>query len=467
MRPFWREQFAITVAAAAWCATFLPLALPMWCGIAALVAAALMRFRVALLIGVAIAVAVCSAHALEGLRDPPTGEWSGPARLVGDPDVRGAATVVAVATGVGRLEARAWGAAGRLLAQRSNGDIVVLTGRLSPLGSAWSVARHQRARLDVERTSPSHRRWWVMQIPATIRSLVIDGAGGLPPDQRSVYTGFVLGDDRGRSDEVTEWFQRAGLSHLLVVSGQNVLFVMFLCAPILRRAAPRLRLAATVAVLVLFAAVTGFEPSVLRAATMAGVAALAVFLGRPADGRRVLAVAVTVLVLVDPLLTRSVGFLLSVAASGGIVLLAPRIESALPGPRRLRSVVAVTVAAQLAVAPILVPMFGPMPLVSIPANVLVEPLAALVMMWGSSVGVVAGLFGGPIDTLLQLPVRVGLWWIMGVARVASSLPVPSVGLAPLAFVVVAVCGAVGLRRIVGRSRGAITVQSTIVTGGGR
>ena len=66
---------------------------------------------------------------------------------------------------------------------------------------------------------------------------------------------------------------------------------------------------------------TRFEPSVLRAAAMASLAAVSVFLARPASGIRLLALATTGLLLVDPLLVWSVGFLLSVGATAGIVLL--------------------------------------------------------------------------------------------------------------------------------------------------
>jgi competence protein ComEC len=111
----------------------------------------------------------------------------------------------------------------------------------------------------------------------------------------------------------------------------------------------------------------------------------------------------------------------------------------------------VTISAQLAVAPFLVPMFGPMPVVAIPANVLAEPAAALVMMWGCSVGIVAGLVGPGLATLLHMPTSVGLWWVMGVARVAARTPLGSVGLPACAglaaaLVVVAVAPRISGRR---------------------
>ena len=88
----------------------------------------------------------------------------------------------------------------------------------------------------------------------------------------------------------------------------------------------------------------------------------------------------------------------------GIAFLESPIRSALRAPAALRSAVSVTLAAQLAVAPVLMTMFGPMSVISLPANVLAGPIAGAVMAWGMTAGVVAGLipaFAGPIHLVTQ------------------------------------------------------------------
>src|SRR5205085_6821192 len=95
-------------------------------------------------------------------------------------------------------------------------------------------------------------------------------------------------------------------------------------------------------------------PSVLRAEAMAGLALLASTMGRPVSGVRILALAVAGLLLIDPLLVGSLGFLLSVGASAGILLLSKPITALLPGPRPLAEALGVTLAAQVGVAPVLV-----------------------------------------------------------------------------------------------------------------
>ena len=116
----------------------------------------------------------------------------------------------------------------------------------------------------------------------------------------------------------------SGLSHLLAVSGENVAFTLALAGPLLRRLRVGPRTLVALGVVFVFAAMTRFEPSVLRASAMAVVALLAAFAG-PARGAwaRVLAYAVIVLLIADPFLLRSVGFWLSCGASAGIAFLEP------------------------------------------------------------------------------------------------------------------------------------------------
>lgn len=205
-------------------------------------------------------------------------------------------------------------------------------------------------------------------------------------------------------------------------SGQNVAFLLVLVSPFTRRSSLGVRWVVTIGVIAAFAVVTRFEPSVLRASAMAALAVTASWMGRPTGTLRLLALAVAGLVLVDPLLVHSVGFQLSVAASGGIAVLAPVVASHLRGPAWWREALAVTVAAQLGVAPVLVPRFGGMPVVALVANVVAVPVAGLVTTWGLPAGVVAGLGGPAVARVAHLPTHLLIGWVAMVARVAASVP---------------------------------------------
>lgn len=314
------------------------------------------------------------------------------------------------------------------LAVLDAGDQVILHGWFRPLELyderyRW---RHAVGRFDAHDLtafkgpdSPS------MQIANEARNLVLRGTQTLPPTQRALVGGFLLGDTRGLPDEVVESFRSAGLSHLLAVSGANVAFTLAMLGPLLRRAPRTIRLLATFAALLVFGAMTRWEPSVLRACAMAACTVLALHVGRPARATRVLAIAVCVLLVLDPFLVHSVGFQLSCGASLGIAVLSRPITAKLRGPQWFREGVGTTAAAQLGVAPVLLPVFGSMPLVALPANLLAVPIAGPLTTWGLTSGVVAG-FLRPISSglvaLVLLPTRLMADAMLGIADAAARVP---------------------------------------------
>jgi competence protein ComEC len=247
---------------------------------------------------------------------------------------------------------------------------------------------------------------------------------------------MLFGDDRGQPADIADDFRAAGLGHLLAVSGQNVAFLLALAGPLLRRLRIDARLATTLGLVLFFAMLTRFEPSVLRACAMASVAATTSAVGRHMSPLRALGLAVTILVLVDPLVVHTVAFQLSVAACLAIVVAAPPLAAGLPGPRALTDSVAVTVAAQIGVAPLLLRSFGAVPLAAVPANVLAAPAAGLVMVWGLPAGLLAGTIGG-LAPVLHIPTRALLWWVATIAAATTRADLGTIGLA--GTVAVALC----------------------------
>jgi competence protein ComEC len=265
-------------------------------------------------------------------------------------------------------------------------------------------------------------------VPAAnaLRATVLRGIASLPATERALLAGFLLGDTRDLPDGVLERFRAAGLSHLLAVSGANVAFVLSMLGPALRRLSRTPRLIATLVTLVLFGAMTRWEPSVLRACAMATCAVVAVHAGRPARAVRTLAIAATVLIAIDPFLVHSIAFLLSCTASLGIATLGPGLASRLRGPEWLRESLATTASAQIGVTPVLLPVFGSIPLIALPANVLAVPLAGPLTTWGLAAGGVGGLLASPapgIARLLQLPTHVLADAVLGIADAAGRVPV--------------------------------------------
>ncbi|HUH06292.1 MAG TPA: ComEC/Rec2 family competence protein [Egibacteraceae bacterium] len=294
---------------------------------------------------------------------------------------------------------------------------VIATAR--PLGTEGFDAHvrrlHAAVALDagrLERTGPPGR---VLRATTVIRERSRAAFDlRLAADSASLLSGLVLGDARGRSEQRAEQFKAAGLTHLVVVSGRHVAVLLagVLALSSLLGAGARARRWIALASLAWFVVLVRWQPSVLRAGAMASLVLGAGLLGRGRDARHALAMAVLVLLLVDPLLAGQLGFGLSVTATAGVLVLAPVIAARLPGPKALRLPLAVTLGAQLGAAPLLFQLQGGIPLAAIPANLLAVPAAGL----AQTIGLIAGLVsqvsvpaGGGVAAAARPPLAVVRW----------------------------------------------------------
>ena len=373
--------------------------------------------------------ALLGAKAIDGLADPPDGPVEGWVTLLDDPRPLGTNGVrVTVRHGDARLEARAYGVVAARLDDALAGERVHVSGTARAAVGDWHRWRHVAATLNVDAVSDRAGAAPLSGFANGVRRLLESGARSLSGDSRAMFAGMVYGDDRHQSPRLYDDFRAAGLGHLLVVSGQNVAFVLALASPAMARVRPGVRLVVLLALLGVFATLTRFEPSVLRAVAMAGVAVMSAALGRPEAGRRTLAWAVAAILLADPFLVRVLAFQLSVCATCGLLWITPALAEMLPGPRPLRLAIATTAGAQLAVMPLLVAVFGTVPLASLPANVVAGPASAPVMMWGLTGGLGAGLLGEKLAWLIHRPTAALLWWVRSVAEAAAAAPPAMLGI---------------------------------------
>lgn len=324
------------------------------------------------------------------------------------------------------------------------GDRVVIEGRLAPLGTGAYEDRarwkHAVGGLDEAHVVGLAAPHGLLAVANAIRAEILRGTRSLAPTTRALVAGFLLGDTRGIPGPIIDDYRNSGLSHLLAVSGENVAFVMALAAPLLRRLRLGSRTAVALTIVAVFAAMTRFEPSVLRASAMAAIALLATLSGRPASSVRVLAYAVVGLLLVDPFLVHSVAFALSCGASAGIAFLSRPIGTRLPGPRFLREPLAVSLAAQVGVMPVLLWVFGTFPLITPVSNLVAAPAAELLGVYGFFASGVAG-FVPRLGPLVQQPTAVLVTWITSVAAAGAAVPLSIDGRGALGLTGLACAGA--------------------------
>lgn len=418
---------AIAAAAAAGAAS--PTALPLWMGVALAVVALAGRWWWLAALGIGLLCSSLAHRSWAGLEPLGADTRAGVVTAVSDAERSGGQTRVVVRLGDDRFHASGWGPLAAALEAIEAGDRVWMSGKVTPYGGSRErqAALHVADRLQVDQVGTVSDGAVIWRIANSLRHAMADGAASLGQERRGLFTGLVYGDDRAQAPLVAADFRVAGLTHLLAVSGQNVAFLLALLGPLLVRLPRSPRLVAALVALGLFAVMTRLEPSVLRATFMAGLALLGRWSGRDVATSHLLPTAVTVLLVIDPLLIETVAFQLSVAASAGILVVTPLIAARLPHDGPISEALAVTLGAQLAVAPLLTHTFGPVSLATVPANLLAGPAAGLVMVWGMTAGVVAGMVGGPVAAAIHQPTRALLWWLETVAHHAGHPAIPSVG----------------------------------------
>lgn len=259
----------------------------------------------------------------------------------------------------------------------------------------------------INRDNQSLRYWlyvWRRQAGDKLRSLVSE-------PYATLATGMMWGDDSGLLTELKIDFRRTGTSHLLAVSGFNVmvltkvLFWFFIALGLWRRQASLVVLAA----IGLFIVFSGGEPSVVRAGIMGSVLLVGQVLSRPPDRFNMLAGTAVAMLFVEPPLLVDLGWQLSFAAMIGLAYLSPFLAAKLqflPESLGWRQAGAETLAAALATMPVVVARLEEVSLITPLTNLMVAPVPVAVYIFGLS-----SLLLGMINDWLAAPV---IWLLSAV-----------------------------------------------------
>ncbi|HTZ42259.1 MAG TPA: ComEC/Rec2 family competence protein [Jatrophihabitans sp.] len=264
------------------------------------------------------------------------------------------------------------------------------------------------------------------RVAGRVRAGLQRASAGLPALPGGLLPGLIDGDTSRLDPVLANRFQVAGLTHLTAVSGANCAILIGAVAMLLRRfgASPRTTALIGLLVLAAFVVIARPSPSVLRAAVMATIALLALATGRQRSAVPALAATALALLVWQPSLAVNLGFALSVAATGALLLVAPGWVRALRArgvPPGIAEAVAIAAAAHLVTVPLIAGISGSISLVAIPANVLAEPVVGVATILG---------FLAALASLLWLPAAVAFaelagWpcrWLVWVADYFGTLP---------------------------------------------
>lgn len=214
-------------------------------------------------------------------------------------------------------------------------------------------------------------------------------SAALPPEAARVAGAVVMGDRRALSPDVEEQFRRAGVSHLLAVSGLHVGFLAAFGFALLQalRVPESWRTVAVLGLVWLYVLATGARAPAVRAGIMTTAATVAASSGRR-DTPNALAAAALALLVHNPLLLFDASFQLSFTATAAIVWgYGPILERLRWLPRPVASAAAVTAAAQLGVTPLLAGTFHQLSVVGFAGSLVGSPVASLLVPVGLAAGV--------------------------------------------------------------------------------
>jgi competence protein ComEC len=409
-------------------------------------------------------VALCSLAVLVGLARYPapvpptpkdlyyyngTGTLTVRAQVVEDPDVRDRLVYLKASASQVRLGEN-WQPVSGLLQvyvplypRYQYGDALELSGRLEepPVFEDFSYKDYLKRqgvyslmqRPHVTLLSSNHGNPLLVAIYALKHRAQDVIAQALPEPHAGLLMGILLGVKAALPEDLKNDLSTLGLTHIVVVSGFNLTVI----AGALQRGTSKLlgrrwsMLLGLIGV-VLFTLMVGASAAVVRAAIMVSLAVLATALGRQSDALTSLALAAALMVAKNPMTLWDVGFQLSVAATTGLVVLSPILESWLPTlPAVIRSPLAVAVAAQLMTVPIIAYNFHRVSLISPLANLLVLPVVPWMMLFGAIV-VFVGFLAIPVASAIGWLVWLFSAYAVSVMHLLASLPFAAVPTPPLA-----------------------------------
>jgi len=223
----------------------------------------------------------------------------------------------------------------------------------------------------------------------------------LPEPHGSLMLGILLGVKQNFSSEFLQNLIKTGTIHLVVASGQNVVFFAgIIIESLLLFTHRRVAVAAGILTAFLYCLLAGAEAPVVRATLMVSFAYLAVLFGRQANRLIGFSLAVILLLLLKPLYLFDLGFQLSVAATSGLILVLPKLDGLLKKakinlPGIIREGFLVTLSAQITTFPIIALTFGTFSLSSFVSNLLIIPLIPFMLML-SFLTLFFGLFFAPL-----------------------------------------------------------------------
>jgi len=267
----------------------------------------------------------------------------------------------------------------------------------------------------------------------------------LPDPHAQIAKSILLGDKEKLPPPILEDFRRTGTAHVLVVSGLHVGLILFIFFFVLRTLGLSAKIISvfSLPILLYYALLTGLRAPVMRASFMATVGLTCLLIDRDTPLMVILSLAAFFILILNPLSLFTVSFQLSFVAVGGIIYLTSPLEKKLHFlPRYLAKSLAISLAAQLSILPLLAFYFHQLPLIGLLANLLLAPLITVILALGF-LSLTLGLLFLPAAQIIAntnwLIIKSLLWVVEHLSfssnSILSRIACPSIGPFPATWLI--------------------------------
>lgn len=296
------------------------------------------------------------------------------------------------------------------------GDRIILGGKLSEGFGSYQASLRNADTLSVQKGDDP-----MLDLRDTfgekVRQFVSEPAA-------SLGLGFVVGQRSEMPEELDEQMRIVGLTHIVVASGYNLTILIRLARRLFENHSKYLAFASSMGLMILFVAVSGLTPSMVRAAAVTGLSLLAWYYGRRFHPVLIILYVAAVTAFINPIyLWSDIGWYLSFLAFAGVLLLAPLVSAAIErllksSPSAFIKVIIETISAQLLTLPLILFVFGVLPVLSVVSNALVAPIIPLAMLLTFLTGVL-GFFLEPLAAFIGGMATIAIDYVLAVVAVLS------------------------------------------------
>jgi competence protein ComEC len=229
----------------------------------------------------------------------------------------------------------------------------------------------------------------------------------LPEPHASLGLGFLAGIRATIPQGFQDQLSTVGLTHIIAVSGYNLTILIVAIGRFGKRLSKYQKLLISLSLMLIFILITGFSPSIVRAAVVSFISAICAYYGRKISALNIILISALLTSAVNPVyLWQDLGWWLSFLAFFGVLILAPLLQQIIfkdKEPGLIFAICLESFSAQLVTAPLISHVFGTFSVVSLLANALVLPWIPAIMLLVFIVGLVGIYFPGLSLILGSLP----------------------------------------------------------------